>query len=32
MGTPGRTKSLRNGDNVSVSIEQVGTVENEIRK
>lgn len=28
MGTPGRTKALRNGDKVSVTIEQVGTVEN----
>lgn len=32
MGTPGRTKALRNGDKVSVTIEQVGTVENEIRR
>ena len=31
MGTPGRTKALKNGDKVSVTIEQVGTVENEIR-
>jgi 2-keto-4-pentenoate hydratase/2-oxohepta-3-ene-1,7-dioic acid hydratase in catechol pathway len=32
MGTPGRTKALKAGDLVSVSIEQVGTVENEIKQ
>ncbi len=32
MGTPGRTKSLRNGDIVSVIIENVGAVENKIIK
>jgi 2-keto-4-pentenoate hydratase/2-oxohepta-3-ene-1,7-dioic acid hydratase in catechol pathway len=32
MGTPGRTKSLSNGDKVSVTIDQVGTLENEIRR
>lgn len=32
MGTPGRTKTISNGDKVSVTIEQVGMVENEIRK
>lgn len=32
MGTPGRTKALENGDVVSVEIEQVGRVENEIRQ
>ncbi len=32
MGTPGRTQALSNGDKVSVTIEQVGVVENEIRK
>jgi len=31
MGTPGRTKALKSGDRVSVSIEKVGVVENEIR-
>ena len=32
MGTPGRTQALSSGDEVSVSIEQVGVVENKIRK
>lgn len=32
MGTPGRTQSLQDGDVVSVTIEQVGMVENTIRK
>ena len=32
MGTPGRTKALKNGDIVSVTIDQVGTVVNEIRE
>lgn len=32
MGTPGRTKALKNGDRVSVMIDKVGVVENEIRK
>lgn len=32
MGTPGRTKSLINGDKVSVTIEKIGTVVNEIVK
>jgi len=31
MGTPGRTQSLTEGDNVSVTIDQVGTVFNTIR-
>ncbi len=31
MGTPGRTKALNHGDKVSVRIEQVGTVENQIQ-
>lgn len=31
MGTPGRTQALKDKDIVSVSIEGVGTVENEIR-
>lgn len=31
MGTPGRTKALKDGDKVSVTIEQVGTVVNEIK-
>lgn len=30
MGTPGRTEALKNGDRVSVSIERVGMVENEV--
>ena len=30
MGTPGRTKALKSGDKVSVTIDQVSTVENEI--
>lgn len=32
MGTPGRTKALNNGDVVSVTIDQVGTVENKIKR
>jgi 2-keto-4-pentenoate hydratase/2-oxohepta-3-ene-1,7-dioic acid hydratase in catechol pathway len=32
MGTPGRTQSLHHGDIVSVTIDQVGTVENQIRQ
>ena len=32
MGTPGRTKALNNGDKVSVTIEHVGSVENEIKR
>jgi 2-keto-4-pentenoate hydratase/2-oxohepta-3-ene-1,7-dioic acid hydratase in catechol pathway len=32
MGTPGRTQALSIGDTVSVTIEQVGSVENEIRQ
>lgn len=32
MGTPGRTKALSNGDEVSVTIEQIGVVKNEIRR
>ncbi len=32
MGTPGRTQALSHGDKVSVTIEQVGLVENEIRQ
>lgn len=32
MGTPGRTQALEDGDIVSVTIEKVGTVENEIRQ
>jgi 2-keto-4-pentenoate hydratase/2-oxohepta-3-ene-1,7-dioic acid hydratase in catechol pathway len=32
MGTPGRTQSLKDGDVVSVTIEQVGMVKNTIRK
>ncbi|MGB1010071.1 MAG: fumarylacetoacetate hydrolase family protein [Thiolinea sp.] len=32
MGTPGRTKALTQGDKVSVTIEQVGTVENVIQQ
>jgi len=32
MGTPGRTKSLQHNDVVSVTIEQVGTVENRIQQ
>lgn len=32
MGTPGRTKALEVGDVVSVEIEKVGRVENEIRQ
>jgi 2-keto-4-pentenoate hydratase/2-oxohepta-3-ene-1,7-dioic acid hydratase in catechol pathway len=32
MGTPGRTKALSNGDRVSVTIEKVGVVDNEIRQ
>lgn len=31
MGTPGRTKALKDGDVVSVTIDQVGSVENTIR-
>ncbi|GAM64257.1 hypothetical protein JCM19232_927 [Vibrio ishigakensis] len=31
MGTPGRTKALKDKDVVSVSIEGVGEVKNEIR-
>ena len=31
MGTPGRTQALKNGDVVSVTIDQVGKVENSIR-
>jgi 2-keto-4-pentenoate hydratase/2-oxohepta-3-ene-1,7-dioic acid hydratase in catechol pathway len=31
MGTPGRTQALSNGDVVSVTIEDIGKVENEIR-
>ena len=32
MGTPGRTQALNNGDTVSVTIDQVGTVENKIKR
>ncbi len=32
MGTPGRTKALNSGDKVSVTIEEVGKVENEIKQ
>ena len=32
MGTPGRTKALNNGDVVSVTIDQVGSVENKIQR
>ncbi|GLS92396.1 hypothetical protein GCM10007916_34670 [Psychromonas marina] len=32
MGTPGRTKALKNGDHVSVSIDNVGSVENIVKK
>ncbi len=32
MGTPGRTQALNNGDMVSVSIDQVGTVNNKIKR
>ena len=32
MGTPGRTQALSDGDKVSVTIEQVGKVEKQIRK
>ncbi len=32
MGTPGRTKALNDGDVVSVTIDQVGTVENQIKR
>lgn len=32
MGTPGRTQALSSGDTVSVTIDQVGVVENEIAK
>lgn len=32
MGTPGRTKALADGDRVSVTIENVGSVENTIQK
>lgn len=32
MGTPGRTKALQDGDMVSVTIDQVGHVENTIRQ
>jgi len=31
MGTPGKTKSMKDGDVVEVSIEGVGTVENVVR-
>ncbi|MGR5066048.1 fumarylacetoacetate hydrolase family protein [Photobacterium sp. DNB22_13_2] len=31
MGTPGRTKALRKGDKVSVAIEGVGKVENQVK-
>ena len=31
MGTPGRTKALKDGDQISVTIEKVGTVKNEIK-
>ena len=32
MGTPGRTKALKGGDKVSVTIDQVGSVENVIQR
>ena len=32
MGTPGRTKALKSGDKVSVTIDQVGSVENVIQR
>lgn len=32
MGTPGRTKALNNGDEVSVTIDKVGTVVNTIKR
>lgn len=32
MGTPGRTQALSNGDQVSVTINQVGVVKNEIKR
>ncbi len=32
MGTPGRTKALKQGDKVSVQIDQVGSVENVIQR